>query len=163
MAMVYWHRSPKPMIAHLTAALIAAVTANSPTAQVTSPVEALESAEAYVHAHPGADYLFGNGDSMLPLYHDRAVVVVERPAMSELKVGQTIVFMGRNGVPVAHVLIRTTRRGWVTMGLGNSQEDPGTVSEDAFIGVVVKAYQPTGSAVLAYLSSPQQRLYASNP
>ena len=90
-----------------------------------SPRIALDSALRYVKEHPGSDFAVGRGDSMLPLYHDRAVIILERPAISELKVGQTVVFMGANGVPVAHVLVRHAADGWVTMGLNNTEVRPG--------------------------------------
>ena len=141
-----------------------AVAKYSPAPQTVSGIEALEGAQDYVakHKSAGADYMIGSGDSMLPLYHDRAVVVTERPALESLKVGQTVVFMGANG-PVAHVIVQQTSRGWVTMGLGNREADDGTVTEEAYIGVVVKAYQPTSSAMLAYVKTASKGLYASNP
>jgi hypothetical protein len=100
---------------------------------------------------------------MFPLYRDQAVIVTERPPMAQLHLGQTVVFMGRNGVPVAHTLIKSTKDGWVTMGLGNAEVDEGTLVETAYIGVVVKAYQPTGSPVLAYAKSAPRNNYALTP
>jgi len=141
----------------------AAIAQNSPAPEVVTPYQAIENARAYVKAHPGADYAIGSGDSMLPLYKDHAVIVTERPALSELKLGQTVMFMGQNGVPVAHTLIRHTAQGWVTMGLGNPVPDEGTLAEDNYMGVVVKAYQPTGSPILAYARTAPAGTFASNP
>ena len=136
----------------------------SPSPAVVTPYEAIEGAQQYVHDHPGADYSIGSGDSMLPLYRDQAVIVTERPALVQLHLGQTVVFMGQNGVPVAHTLIKHTDAGWVTMGLGNPVPDEGVLSEGAYMGVVVKAYQPTGSPILAYAkSAPRNTSYAANP
>lgn len=129
---------------------LAAVAKYSPWPIVATGRQALEGAQAYVRQHPGSDFAIGSGDSMLPLYRDRAVIITERPALESLKVGETVVFMGSQGVPVAHVLLRETAEGWVTMGIGNRQEDPGFLTDDAYMGVVVKAYQPTSSPVLAY-------------
>ena len=144
--------------------LLAAAAKYSPAPVVATGREALEGALAYVRSHPGADFAVGSGDSMLPLYHDRAVVVTERPALESLKVGQTVVFMGSNGVPVAHVLVRETSEGWVTQGLGNRDSDPGYLTDEAYMGVVVKAYQPTTSPVLAYFAPdrPVGQFFASN-
>lgn len=136
----------------------------SPAPQVVSAYEAIQGAQQYVRQHPGADYSIGSGDSMLPLYHDHAVIVTERPALETLHVGQTVVFVNADGIPVAHTLLARTDRGWVTMGLGNTQPDDGTLTDAAYVGVVVKAYQPTESPILAYMkSAPKGALLASNP
>jgi len=135
----------------------------SPMPSVVTPYEAIEGAKKYVSEHPGADFSIGSGDSMLPLYRDQAVIVTERPSMVQLHLGQTVVFMGQNGVPVAHTLIKHTNEGWVTMGLGNTVADDGVLTETAYMGVVVKAYQPTGSPILAYAkSAPKNSEYAVN-
>jgi len=135
----------------------------SPAPTVVTPYEAIEGAQKYVREHPGADFAIGSGDSMLPLYRDQAVIVTERPSMALLHLGQTVMFMGQNGVPVAHTLIKHTDAGWVTMGLGNTEIDEGTLTETAYMGVVVKAYQPTGSAILGYAKSAPKDTYAVNP
>jgi hypothetical protein len=135
----------------------------SPSPAVVTPYEAIESAQQYVREHPGSDFSIGSGDSMLPLYRDQAVIVTERLAMAQLHLGQTVVFMGRNGVPVAHTLIRHTNQGWITRGLGNPAADDGVLTEAAYMGAVVKAYQPTGSPILAYgKSAPSNSSYAVN-
>lgn len=145
--------------------LLAQVAKYSPAPSVATGREALEAATGYVRSHPGADYAIGSGDSMLPLYHDRAVIVTERPPLATLKVGQTVVFMGADGIPVAHVLVRRTADGWVTMGLGNRVPDDGALTDNAYMGVVIKAYQPTSSPILAYATPdrPAGAFYAVDP
>jgi hypothetical protein len=138
------------------------VTRMSPPPTVVTPYQAVELAKQYVRENPGSDFAIGSGDCMLPLYQDHDVIILERPALSALKVGQTVVFMGGNGVPVAHLLASQTSRGWSTMGLSNSVRDPGTLSEGSYIGVVVKAYRPTGSPILAYWSSSPKNLVGAN-
>jgi hypothetical protein len=49
------------------------------------------------------------------------------------------------------------------MGLGNREFDEGTLTETAYMGVVVKAYQPTGSPILAYAKTAPSETYAANP
>ena len=49
------------------------------------------------------------------------------------------------------------------MGLSNREPDAGLLTEKAFMGVVVKAYRPTGSPILAYWSSSPQNMLAANP
>ncbi|MGH7995981.1 MAG: S24/S26 family peptidase [Opitutaceae bacterium] len=145
--------------------LLDAVARNSPAPEVVTARQALGQAADYVRRHPGADFSVGSGDSMLPLYHDRAVIVTERPSLGSLKVGQTVVFMGADGVPMAHILVRRTSRGWVTMGLGNREPDDGFLTDNAYMGVVVEAFQPIGSPILAYATSAHAtgEFFAANP
>ncbi len=140
-----------------------AVARMSPPPTVVTPYQAVELARQYVSGHPGSDFAIGSGNSMLPLYSDHDVIILERPALSELKLGQTVVFMGENGVPVAHLLVNHTSRGWSTMGMDNSTIDPETLSEGRYVGVVVKAYHPTGSPILAYWKTSPKNLLAANP
>ena len=41
--------------------------------------------------------------------------------------------------------------------------DPDALSEGSYVGVVVKAYHPTGGPILAYWKTSPQNLLASNP
>ena len=85
-----------------------------PAVEVVSPILALTKAQEYVREHPGSDFAIGSGDSMLPYYRDRTLVILERPAICDLKPGQMAVFMSSNGRPIAHVLLRRTAWGWMT-------------------------------------------------
>ena len=135
----------------------------SPPPIVVTPYQAVELAKQYVREHPGSDFAIGSGDSMLPIYQDHDVIILERPALSKLKFGQTVVFISENGVPVAHLLVNHTSRGWSTRGLSNSAVDPETLSEGRYMGVAVKAYHPTGSPIFDYWSSSPQYSLSSNP
>ncbi len=92
--------------------------------------------------------MVGRGDSMLPLYRDRTVLVVERKAMSELRAGMTVVFIGDRGRPVAHLLLEKTAAGWRAMGVGNPEPDCTRVRYANFLGVVVRAYAPAARSGL---------------
>jgi hypothetical protein len=126
-----------------------AVAAMSPTAEVVQPFEAMALAKKYVAAHPGTDFLVGSGDSMLPLYQDHTVVVTKKAAIGDLQAGMTAVFLGDSGRPVAHVLVARTSDGWVAQGVGNLAPDATLVTADNLMGVVIKAYQPSSSPMLA--------------
>jgi len=91
------------------------------------------------------------------------VIILERPALASLKIGQTVVFMSETGIPVAHVVVSHSPRGWVTRGLNNDECDPGTLRDSIYMGVVVKAFHPTDSPILAYWKTSPQNVYASNP
>ncbi len=136
----------------------------SPAARVVRPFEAIRLGKEYVASHPGTDFLVGSGDSMLPLYKDHTVVITQRIAMSELRRGMTVAYMGESGRPVAHVLVKKTLGGWVAKGVGNSEYDSALVTRDNLMGVVVKAFEPTASPMVALLEEARMRsVVASMP
>jgi hypothetical protein len=141
-----------------------AVAAMSPRAQEVGPFEALRLATKYVADNPGTGFLVGSGDSMLPLYKDRTVVVTQRIAMSDLRAGMTAVYIGESGKPVAHVLVKRTSIGWLAMGVGNADCDVMPVTQSNLVGIVIKAYQPSGSPLVALLNeSASKSAFASMP
>jgi hypothetical protein len=85
------------------------------------------------------------------------VIVTERVAMADLKAGMTAVYTADSGRPVAHVLVKKTSDGWIAMGVGNAKCDETPVTERNLLGVVVKAYVPTKSPMLAMLDEAAQR------
>jgi hypothetical protein len=134
-----------------------AVAAYSPVPEVVPTFDAIKFAKKYVVDHPGTDFMVGSGDSMLPLYKDQTVVVTQRVAVPELKTGMTAVFVGDQGRPVAHVLIRQTSDGWIAMGVGNEKPDSTPVNAANLLGIVVKAYQPSVTPLVALLKESASR------
>jgi hypothetical protein len=128
-----------------------AVAAMSPAADIVRPFDALRLAQDYVATHEGTEYLVGSGDSMMPLYRDHTVVVIQRTALSELKAGMTVVYMADSGRPVAHALVKRTSDGWVAMGVGNSACDVTRVTDSNLMGVVVRAFEASKSPMVALL------------
>lgn len=115
----------------------------SPVAEGVAPNETWRLAESYAATRVGMQVFVGSGDSMLPLYPSRTVLVVQAMNMSDLRRGMTVIFIGDHGRPVAHTLVENTARGWIAMGLGNAEPDQRTVQFRNYIGTVVKAYVPT--------------------
>src|SRR5579859_4826157 len=72
----------------------------SPVAEEVAPRDAWRLGETFVAAHPGTDLVVGRGGSMLPLYRDHTVLVVETVDMAQLAPGMTVVFIGDTGAPV---------------------------------------------------------------
>jgi hypothetical protein len=95
--------------------------------------------------------MVGSGNSMLPLYKDHTVIVTRRIAIRQLRPGMTVVFMDPEGFAVAHVLVRLTPSGWISMGVGNSDSDRGRIVDDNYVGVVIRAFEPTGNPLQALL------------
>ncbi len=115
----------------------------SPVAEPALGGDAWRQAEAFAATLPNADVLVGSGDSMLPLYRDRTVLVVQRLVLRDLQAGMTVVFTGDQGRLVAHTLVEKTPRGWVAIGLGNAEPDRTRVRSDNYLGTVVKAFAPS--------------------
>lgn len=134
-----------------------AVAANSPAAQMVEPLELYPLANKYVANHPGTDFMVGSGDSMQPLYKDHTVIITERVPIKGLKPGMTVVFVGDNGHSVAHVLVKKTWDGWIVRGVSNLECDRRRVRADNYIAVVVGAFEPTSSPMLALLQEPAVR------
>ena len=114
----------------------------SPRPERVAPREAWRLAESLTANKPACEVMVGSGGSMLPLYPDRTVLVVERLPIGELKRGMTVVFIGDRGRPVAHTLIEKTWRGWVAQGLANGERDRTLVRERNYVGAVVRAFTP---------------------
>lgn len=91
---------------------------------------------------PGGDVVVGSGDSMLPLYKHRTVLVIQEQDYDELQVGMTVIFFGDQGFPVAHNLVAKTKRGWTAAGVGNGYLDRTRVTPANYIGTAVSAYSP---------------------
>jgi len=124
----------------------------SPAAEIVRPFEAVRLGMDYVAEHPGTDFMVGSGDSMLPLYKDHTVVVAQRIPASELRAGMTAVYLGDSGRPVAHVLVKRTPDGWIAIGVGNAECDSTPVTEANLIGVVVRAFEPSRSPLVALIN-----------
>lgn len=140
------------LVAAETSARIPRVAYSSPQPQtVPTLLDGWRLAERYAADHACCEVFVGQGDSMLPLYRDHTVLVVEAVPMSELQAGMTAVFTGDHGRLVAHTLLEKTPRGWSAIGLGNREPDRTCVNRHNLVGVVVKAFAPglPGSVVAA--------------
>jgi hypothetical protein len=133
------------------------VAAMSPAAAVVKPFDAMRLGKKYVNEHAGTEFLVGSGDSMLPLYKDHTVVVTRQIEFSELRSGMTAVYIDESGRPVAHVLVKKTFEGWIAMGVGNAECDSTPVTKANLLGVVVKAFEPSRSPMLALLDEAALR------
>jgi hypothetical protein len=118
----------------------------SPVPEPVASRDAWRLAETYASQNKDCEVLVGSGDSMLPLYTDRTVLVVRHTPMSALRCGMTVAFINDRGWLVAHALVQKMPRGWLVKGVGNHEPDRTLVRRDNIIGVVVKAYVPTAGA-----------------
>jgi hypothetical protein len=148
------------------------VASMSPAPEVTDLATAARQARVYMSTHPGTQLALGSGDSMLPFYKDNTMILIQKLPMSELKRGMTVVYVSREGWPVAHALVEKTSDGWVTAGLDNPDCDSETTGRANYVGVVVKAYQIDINPMLAlsralssdnFSAAKQTPLMAINP
>jgi hypothetical protein len=115
---------------------------DSPAPERLPAREVWRVAEALATSLPQGDVVVGCGDSMLPLYPDRTVLVVQRLPLDQLRPGMTVVFVGSRGQPVAHTLVAKTIFGWTTRGMANARVDSTRVRERNYMGTVVRAFTP---------------------
>lgn len=119
----------------------------SPAPEAVALREAWRLAESCAAAHPRREIVVGRGDSMLPLYRDGTVLVLEAMDTSSWRAGMTVVFIGDRGRPVAHTLVRKTWRGWIAGGLANAERDRTLVRPENYLGTVVRAFAPEVGAM----------------
>jgi hypothetical protein len=133
---------------------LAATTVERVEVSYASPGRLWREAESFAAAQADCEVLVGRGDSMLPLFPDRTVIVVRRTPLAELQVGMTVVFFGDRGRPVAHTLVANSSGGWIARGLANDEVDRTRVRRNNYIGQVVRAYLPeVGGALAANLAT----------
>lgn len=139
----------------------------SPRPTPAHATRAWQEAEAYIADRPGADIMVGCGDSMLPFYRSRTLLVTEQQPYKDWRPGQTVVFRGETGRPVAHLLVVKNREGWRSAGLARAEFDHVLVTPRNYLGTVTKAYElvPLGavSHATAAIGSSDWRTAASLP
>lgn len=114
----------------------------APLREVLPLLQAWRRAEALAAQIPNGDVMVGRGDSMLPVFPDSTVIVVQRMPMKDLRPGMVVVFVGDRGRPVAHTLVARTSSGWTAKGTANDQPDRTRVRSHNYLGTVVRAFVP---------------------
>lgn len=117
-------------------------TSGSPQLVVTAEADAWQRATTMAENTPAAFVLVGSGLSMHPLYSPGTILVLQKPAYSELKRGQTVLYRTKQQKVVAHLLVAKVRDGWRVQGLNNNTHDMEPVCPDNYVGVVIAAFRP---------------------
>ncbi len=115
----------------------------SPRPELAAPADAWRMARAYAAGRDEAEVVLGLGASMVPLYRERTLLVIERMSFETLAAGMTVVFAGDGGWPVAHVLVRPVQGGWQAAGVANAARDATLVTANNYRGTVTKAFELT--------------------
>jgi hypothetical protein len=112
---------------------------------------------------PRSTVLVGHGNSMLPLYPDGTILVVQEIAWRNLTPGMSVVYGADVNNPynlVCHVIEeRASEREWSVRGLGNAEPDRILVTPENYIGVVIAALRlRDGTQPIAMSASVSQTL-----
>ena len=114
---------------------------------------ALRDAEAVAARRESWQVMRGAGQSMLPLYGENSVLVVERGSFQALKSGMVAVYRDVQGDLVAHRLNARSGGGWIAKGINNRVSDPSLVTENNFVGLVFGVFNAA--------DAPQAEIVAS--
>lgn len=120
--------------------LLAAIIRRTPASTIVDRGQQIKAAEAAAAAIPGAEAMWGVGDSMEPLYSSHTAIVVAPIKFKDLQKGMTVVYTNRHGHMVAHSLTGDLPKGWIAQGVANDEEDEDLVTAENLIGVIVQAY-----------------------
>jgi hypothetical protein len=106
-----------------------------PSANVAK-LQAWNDAEMLVQRGQGRTAAAGAGTSMLPIYGDNTMLVINSVPYDSLQPGMTVAYMNSRGVEVVHKLVGKVSRGWRVAGLNNEEADAELVTPENLIGVV---------------------------
>jgi hypothetical protein len=106
-----------------------------PTANV-GKLQAWNDAEMLAQRAEGRSAAAGAGTSMLPIYGDNTMLVINAVPYDTLKTGMTVAYLNSRGIEVVHKLIGKEARGWLVAGLNNEEADRELVTPENLIGVV---------------------------
>lgn len=125
--------------------LLAAIIKRTPASTIVSTGQQIKAAEAAAAQIPGAEAMWGVGESMEPLYSTHTAIVVAPVAFKNLAKGMTVVYINHAGRMVAHSLTGDVPKGWIAQGVANDEEDDDLVTADNLVGVIVQAYSESHS------------------
>ncbi len=125
--------------------LLAAIIKQTPASTIVNSGQQIKAAETAAAAIPGAEAMWGVGDSMEPLYSSHTALVVAPVAFNDLKKGMTVVYVNHAGHMVAHSLTGDVPKGWIAQGVANDEEDDDLVTANNLVGVIVQAYSEVHS------------------
>lgn len=125
--------------------LLAAIIKQTPASTIVARGEQIKAAEKAAAEIPGAEAMWGVGDSMEPLYSSHTAIVVAPVEFKNLKKGMTVVYVNAEGHMVAHALTGDVPKGWIAQGVANDHEDEDLVTADNIVGVIVGAYSESHS------------------
>ena len=110
--------------------------AKAPPSANVGKLQAWNDAEMLAQRAEGRSAAVGAGNSMLPIYGDNTMLVINAVPYDTLRLGMTVAYRNSRGVEVVHKLIGKEARGWRVAGLNNEEADAELVTPYNLIGVV---------------------------
>jgi hypothetical protein len=110
--------------------------AKAPPSANVAKLQAWNDAEMLAQRAEGRSAAAGAGNSMLPIYGDNTMLVINAVPYDSLRPGMTVAYRNSRGVEVVHKLIGQEAHGWRVAGLNNEEADEELVTPLNLIGVV---------------------------
>jgi hypothetical protein len=110
--------------------------AKAPPSANVGKLQAWNDAEMLAQRAEGRSAAAGAGNSMLPVYGDNTMLVINAVPYDTLRLGMTVAYLNSRGVEVVHKLIGKEAHGWRVAGLNNEEADAELVTPYNLIGVV---------------------------
>ncbi|WP_309398807.1 hypothetical protein [Cerasicoccus maritimus] len=114
--------------------------------------QAISDGQKVAERNAGWEVMLGGGQSMAPYFGNGSVLLVDEAPMSKLKPGMMVVFEDEAGDLVGHWLMRNEDGRWITRGVNNRRDDPGSLNAHNYRGVIFGVLNSAGEdpAGLAY-------------
>jgi hypothetical protein len=110
--------------------------AKTPPSADVAKLQAWRDAEMLANRAEGRSAAAGAGNSMLPIYGDNTMLVINAVPYDTLRPGMTVAYHNARGHEVVHKLIGKEANGWRVAGLNNEKADAELVTPQNLIGVV---------------------------
>jgi hypothetical protein len=110
--------------------------AKAPPSANVGKLQAWNDAEMLAQRAEGRSAAAGAGNSMLPVYGDNTMLVINAVPYDTLQLGMTVAYRNSRGIEVVHKLIGKESQGWRVAGLNNEEADDELVTPLNLIGVV---------------------------
>jgi hypothetical protein len=136
----FFYSMPTPWVAVMAFALFAGCAtdpaAKAPPSANVAKLQAWSDAEMLAQRAVGRTAAAGAGTSMLPVYGDNTMLVINAVPYDTLRPGMTVAYCNSRMVEVVHKLIGKEAHGWRVAGLNNEEADDELVTPQNLIGVV---------------------------
>jgi hypothetical protein len=110
--------------------------AKAPPSANVGKLQAWNDAEMLAQRAEGRSAAVGAGNSMLPIYGDNTMLVINAVPYDTLQLGMNVAYRNSRGVEVVHKLMGKEANGWRVAGLNNEEADEELVTPYNLIGVV---------------------------
>lgn len=94
-----------------------------------------------------------SGNSMGDFFGDNSLIIVQKAALSDIRVGMMVVYRSSEGELISHKVIGHNGSSLSTTGVANWSVDPEPVTEDMLLGAVFAVFHTSGAPVGPALAS----------